>query len=233
MRRLRQALILALGVMVGAGMVWLGLWQLDVYQAQGESAAARRAGAPPIELQEVAQAGTRVREGYGRSVRFAGTYLAQPQELVPVAEQPGMLRVVTPLRQADGSVVPVVRGAVLDTPGGPDVPPPPTETVAQTGILLPSEEASGPAGNSLELPVLAQSWPGPLIDGFVVLSAADAQAQSLEPAPVSLPEARGRLRNGAYALQWWVFAAFTVFMAIRIARDSGRGVKARSRAAAT
>jgi hypothetical protein len=43
----------------------------------------------------------------------------------------------------------------------------------------------------------------------------------LAPAEWRLPEARGRLRNGAYAMQWWLFAAFTLFMAFRIARDIG------------
>ena len=66
---------------------------------------------------------------------------------------------------------------------------------------------------------LAQQWPGPLIDGFVTLSAADATAQGLEPAQARLPEARGRLRNAAYAGQWWLFAAFTLVMAVRMARD--------------
>jgi surfeit locus 1 family protein len=222
--RLRQALILALGLVLAAGMVIMGRWQFEVYQAQGEAAAARRAAQPPLELGQVAPAGAAVREGYGRSVRFTGTYLAQPQQLAPVADRPGMLRVVTPLRQPDGSVVAVVRGLVPDAAGGPDLPLPPAGSVTQTGILLPSEQSAAPTGEGIRLPVLAQQWPGPLIDGFVVLSAADAQAQSLEPAPANLPEARGRLRNGAYALQWLVFAAFTVFMAIRMARDSARRV---------
>jgi hypothetical protein len=30
------------------------------------------------------------------------------------------------------------------------------------------------------------------------------------------------LRNGAYAVQWWVFAAFAIGMAIKISRDLGR-----------
>ena len=110
--------------------------------------------------------------------------------------------------------------------GSTEIPPPPGGPQQIRGVLLPSEPAAQGIGadglGSLRIPQLAQRWPGPLIDGFVTLDAADAGAQGLEPAPVVLPEGRGRLRNGAYALQWWLFAAFTVVMAVRIARDVGR-----------
>jgi hypothetical protein len=72
------------------------------------------------------------------------------------------------------------------------------------------------------VPQLAQRWPGPLVEGFVTLSAAEATAHGLEQAAVTLPEGRGRLRNGAYALQWWLFAGFTLVMAVRMARDVAR-----------
>ncbi len=93
-------------------------------------------------------------------------------------------------------------------------------------MLLPSEESTAEVGvagqiGSVRVPVLAQQWPGPLIGGFVTLSPAESSAQGLDPAELRLPEARGRLRNGAYAFQWWLFAAFTAVMAVRIARDIG------------
>ena len=92
---------------------------------------------------------------------------------------------------------------------------------------MPSEETgSGGGGDKVVLPVLAQQWPGPLVGGFVTLSAPAAAAQRLEPAPVALPEAPGRLRNGAYAIQWWLFAGFTLVMTTRIIRDVGRDADA-------
>jgi surfeit locus 1 family protein len=131
-------------------------------------------------------------------------------------------RVLGAVRQSDGSIVPVVRGL------GADPATPPAGTVIQTGILLPSEaRASRTADGQLtavELAVLAQEWPGPLIDGFVTLSNANAAEQGLEPATLTLPEGSGRLRNGAYALQWWVFAAFTLVMAVKMARESRVGL---------
>ena len=44
---------------------------------------------------------------------------------------------------------------------------------------------------SVRVPVLAQTWPGPMVDGFVVLSADDARAGGLSPAPLALPEGQG------------------------------------------
>lgn len=215
---LRQALVVLAGLGVAAAMVVLGIWQLDVYTAQGTEVAAARAAEPPVPLTSVAPAGGVVRDGYGRSVTVSGTYLLKTQLMLPTENSPDRVRVVTALRQADGSVVPVLRG--LAPRGAEPIPPP--EPVTQTGVLLPSEEAVGSSAEppeAIRVPALAQSWPGPLVDGYVSADSAGATGQGLQPAPVRLPEARGRLRNGAYALQWWVFAAFALGMAIRIARD--------------
>lgn len=221
-RRLRQLIITGGGAALAGLMVVLGFWQLDVYHRSGSAAAARRAVEPPVELSRVAPAGSAVRDGYGRTVRFTGTYEPGLQELLPVANRPGTYRVLAALRQADGSLVPVVRGVAAEPPA------PPTGSVTETGILLPSEAAdSGHAGGqptTVRLPALAQQWPGPLVDGFVTLSAADARQQGLEPAVVALPEGSGRLQNGAYAIQWWVFAAFTLVMSVRMARETRMGL---------
>ena len=219
---LKQSGVVALGVVLAAAMVVLGLWQLDVYQRQGSDVAARRAAAPPVALTTVAPAGGAVGDGFGRRVSFSGSYDPSLQLLVPTD---GGFRVLTGLKQADGSVVAVVRGSEA----APDQSPPPAGPVSGVGVLLPSEESSDspatlPTGQvaSVGLPTLAQTWPGPLVSGFVTLDADQARAQGLTPVTVALPEAQGRLRNGAYALQWWVFAAFALGMSIRVARDIGR-----------
>ena len=221
--RIQQVLILVLALALASAMVLLGVWQLRVYTAQGAVAAERRVAAPPVPLRSVAPAGATVTDGYGRTVTVDGQYDSSLQVLVPVSDR-GPYRVLTGLRQDDGSVVAVVRGLVDAGPA----PAAPSGDVRQTGVLLPSEESEpggpAPAGqlSSVRLPLLAQQWPGPLINGFVTLSANDAQAQHLAPAMATLPEARGRLRNGAYAIQWWLFAGFTLVMALRMARDFGR-----------
>jgi len=221
--RFKQALVIALGIGLAALMVTLGFWQLEVYQRQGVAAAAQRASAPAVPLSSVAGPGASAMEGYGRSVAFDGTYDPALQLLVPLEDGAGQFRVLSGLRQADGSVVAVVRGIV----SAPTAPEPPSGPVHQVGVLLPTEEhvpkTDLPGGQmaSVRLPALAQQWPGPLIDGFVTLSNADAVSQGLAAAPLQLPEASGRLRNVAYVGQWWLFAAFTLFMAFRMARDFG------------
>ena len=218
MNRFKTLLVLALGAGLATLMVLMGLWQLRVYERQGANVAAQRAAEPPVVLGAVALPGTKVGDGYGRSVSFAGRYEPEHQILVADPDVTDRYRVVTLLRQDDGSAVAVVRGIVTETSVAP-----PTGRQEQVGVLLPSEsppdQDSGGTTTSVRVTQLAQQWPGPLIDGFVTLSAADAAAQGLEPAQARLPEGRGRLRNAAYAGQWWLFAAFTLVMAVRMARD--------------
>jgi surfeit locus 1 family protein len=224
MHLVKAALVVLLGLVVAAAMGLAGVWQLQVYQRQGAEAAAARAAEPPVALAAVAPVNAPVGDGYGRTVTAAGSYEPAHQLRIPLAEGTDRLRVVSLLRTDDGRALAVARGLVAG--GGTQVPPPPNGPQQVRGVLLPSEPATPASGpdslGSLRIPQLAQRWPGPLIEGFVTLDAAEARAQGLEPAPVALPEGRGRLRNGAYALQWWVFAAFTVVLSWRIARDVGR-----------
>lgn len=222
--RVKAVLVVLLGLVLAAGMVTAGVWQFSVYQRQGVEAAAARAAEAPVPLASVAPSGQPVGDGYGRTVTVTGTYEPEHQVRIPRADGADGVRVVGLLRTGDGQALAVVRGMLVGL--DPPLPPPPGPQQVR-GVLLPSEEAVSPADapdgiDSVRIAQLAQRWPGPLVDGFLVLDPADARAQGLEPAPTALPETRGRLRNAAYALQWWLFAAFTVVMSGRIARDVGR-----------
>ena len=228
MTLLKQIGIVLLGCALAAGMAMMGVWQLDVYHRQGSEASAARAAAAPVPLTSVAAPAMRITDGYGRAVEFTGSYDPGLQVLVPLDGSSTQLRVVTGLRLADGGTLAVVRGLVPVGTGEP--PRPPTGRVTQTGVLLPSEESADRASStgasnsvvpSVRIPLLAQTWPGPMVDGFVVLSADDAQSTGLPPAPLVLPEGQGRLRNGAYAAQWWIFGLFAIVMSAKIARDLG------------
>jgi cytochrome oxidase assembly protein ShyY1 len=218
---LKQILIVLAGLAAAAIMSGLGIWQLHVYNEQGRHQAENRAAATPVALTSVARPGQEVGDAYGRTVRFTGRYDSKLQVLLPVADQPGRFRVLTAFRLSSGGAVPVLRGISSRQP-----PAPPTGSLTQTGVLLPSEGADGQgvpsdSPTSVNLAALAQRWSPQLVNGYATLSAAEARSQSLTPAPVELPTSHGRLRNGFYALQWWVFAAFAVVMAIRMARDLG------------
>ncbi|QDP94747.1 SURF1 family protein [Microlunatus elymi] len=219
----KQIAVVLGGLLIAAIMVGLGVWQLDVYESQGHSAAVARAAAPPVDVASVAPPGQDVGDAYGRRVRFTGHYDPKLQTYIADPERRGRYRVLTAFRLDSGGALAVVRG-VTD---GKDAAPPPTGTVTQTGVLLPSEGADAQAAPSSEptsvvLASLTQSWPIDLVNGYATLGADEARAQSLTPATIELPSSHGRLRNGFYALQWWVFAGFAVVMAIRIARDLGR-----------
>lgn len=219
----RQIGIIFLGFLLAAVMVGLGVWQLDVYNEQGHKQAEARAAAPAVALESVAQPGQQVTdEAYARQVRFTGSYDQHLQTLVSTGSG-DHYRVLTALRLRGGGILPVVRGMVT----GHQAPPPPAGTVTGTGILMPSEGSAAngrePSGQptTVVLPSLAQQWNGPLINGFATLTPAESRAQSLQPVTVALPSSHGRLQNGFYAVQWWVFAAFAIWMGIRMARDWG------------
>jgi cytochrome oxidase assembly protein ShyY1 len=217
MVRLQQALVVLAGLAAAVIMVALGLWQMGVYEATGSRTAAERADGTPISIVEAAPPGAKITDGLGRAVTFAGTYDPALQEGIPLQDTPNRIRVLTGIRLDDGRLLAVVRGVTDGT-----APVPPTGRVEQVGVLLPSENASDP-GTSVRVPLLAQHWPGSLVDGYVNLNPELSQAQGLAPATLTLPSAPGRLRNGAYALQWWLFAGFALVLAGRIVRDLDRG----------
>jgi len=219
----KQILIGIAGCGLAAVMVWLGLWQMQVFEAKENSSAVARAAQPPVPLLDFVGTDGAVGDIYGKAVTSSGAYLASQQLLVIDAD--GTVRVLTALELPDGRVLPVVRGTV----GSPEasIPPPPTGTVTQTGIFLPSEARADhlvpvDALGSVRLPLLAQRWPQQLLPGFVTLGAASAQEQGLPPAAAVLPTGEGSLQNIGYALQWWVFAAFAVILTFHFVRTLGR-----------
>ncbi|NNG20094.1 SURF1 family protein [Naumannella sp. ID2617S] len=223
-RRRRQALVWVVGLLVTAVMVGLGLWQMQTFRDQGQDAMRARMTQPAVPLESVVQVGQLPRDGYGRPVVARGSYLPERQVLVPEAGHPGRFRVLTALRLADGTVLPVVRGVVE----GDQPPPAPGGRVEQIGLLLPTEaepETELPPGQlgTVRLPRLAQAWPEQLIPGFVSLGDADATAQGLTPAEVAVPSSAGQARNSGYALQWWIFAIAAIAATVKLSRDAARG----------
>lgn len=219
---LKQAAAVLAGLLAAAIMVGLGMWQLSKYQAQGMDQIRHRAAGAPVALHHVAEPGHDAKQdAFYRRVRFSGHYDNSSQRLLPTGSDSGKSRVVTAFILDNGGAVPVVRGTTHER----SAPAAPSNRMHQTGTLLPSENSDSPDHSGERTPInlsaLAQDWKSPLIGGFVTIGADEAHAQSLTPAPVQLPRTSGRFQNGAYALQWWVFAAFALAMAVKTARDIG------------
>lgn len=219
MTRVLQGLSIAGGTIVAAVMIWLGLWQMQVFTDSGMNTASARAAAPPVELLAHVHPDGTVDDIYARRVTSVGVYL--PDQQILVRGNAGVPRVLSALRLDDGRVLAVVRGRAES------LPKPPPGRVEISGVFLASEpgaESPAPPGElgSVRLAALAQLWPQQLLPGYVTLGEADARAQGLDPAPITLPSGDGALRNGGYAIQWWVFAAFALGMGIKISHDLGR-----------
>ena len=134
--------------------------------------------------------------------------------------------------QSAGAVM-VVRGwvAAVDDPAAKA----PTGRVEIVGAIAASEaqDSSGDAAKgrvlqSLRIPTIVHLVNYRVYDAFVVLASTNQTASqprtaapAIVPAP-SPPTDHAGLRNVAYAFQWWIFAAFTLWMWARMVLDAHR-----------
>jgi surfeit locus 1 family protein len=243
--------LLLLALAIAAVMSVLGVWQLDVYRSKTEAATAKRAEAAPVSLQSLFPIDAGLpSKAVGRRVTVAGSWGPAADQIFVsdrrVDDRDGYW-VVTPLlldqtSQSVGATdgrpsgaVMVVRGwvASVDDPAAT----PPSGDVAITGAVASSEaqDSSGDAAKgrvlqSLRIPTIVHLVDYRIYDAFVVLAsstpatAADA-APVIVPAP-SPPTDHEGLRNIAYAFQWWIFAAFTLWMWGRMVLDAHRSADA-------
>ncbi|MGZ0149848.1 SURF1 family protein [Kribbella sp. WER1] len=224
--------LLALALAIAGVMTAMGIWQLGVYKSKTAEATAHRAAAAPVPLQSLFT----VDEGLpakavGRQVTIDGTW-GPTADQVFVADrlQDGHqgFWVVSPLKLSDTDAVMVVRGWVASVsdpaakaPSGP---------VSLTGAVVASEAedssddaAKGRVLSSLRIPTIVHLVKYRVYDAFVV----QTSAAGTSPAPAAVvppppPTESAGLRNVAYAFQWWIFAAFTLWMWGRMVLDAHR-----------
>ena len=228
--------LLALLVAVVTATTLLGLWQLGVARDEGQrEAVAAGAALERRPLQEVTQPYSAFEADFSnRPVAVTGTYEKDGQVLVVdrrLGDRSGSW-VVTPLRLPDGGTVAVLRGIVDGTPER--VPAPPEGEVTVLGTLGPSESPRPgsdplpePQRHSLDLAALVNEWPGDLYNVVVVASSESTAGTPVDPdglTRVPPPEvvAGLHLKNAAYAVQWWVFGLFAVWMWWKIVRSERR-----------
>jgi len=235
-------------VVAVAAAVALGLWQYGVSHQHKLDQQAKLAHATPRPLTEVMGGndpfpGTQI----GRPVMVAGTW--EPGETVFVSGHDHGGRsgywVATPVKvDTTQSAIYVVRGWVR-TPGL--APADPTGNTRLVGWLQPSDQADsaedgsstrarGEVIGSLDMATLIGRVKGDLFSAYVV--GADHQADwpasaaavndgssglASVPAP-ALPKADAStgLRNFLYAIEWWLFGLFAIYIWWRYVSDVTR-----------
>ncbi len=226
--------LLGLVLVICATFVWLGRWQLGVAESSAHREAVEQARAQaPAELTTLLQPHAPFRGDLSsRPFTASGHYAADGQLLVPARRLDGRagLWVLTPfVVDRGGATLPVVRGFVTDAGS---VPAPPEGTVTISGGLAPGESPSPdpvPPGQigSVDLSQLVNTWPGELYNAFGFVESedpADAAGPTRVPTPVG--ETDLQWRNAAYAVQWWIFALFALWMWGRMVRDETRRARA-------
>ncbi len=94
--RLKQCLIAVVGAAIAVAMLWLGLWQMQVFESKENSSAVARAAQPAVPLVDFVGTDGTVGDIYGKQVTVTGTYLARQQagSLIPT----GTVRVLDGVR---------------------------------------------------------------------------------------------------------------------------------------
>ena len=226
----RHLWLLAVALLVVVAFIQLGRWQLGVAEDEALRESLEKARAQqPVAVETVLRPHIDFPNDLStRPVSASGEFGAD-QVVVAGRRLDGRTGfwVVAPFRvSATGATLPVLRGFVASPD---DVPPVPGGTVTLTGGLAPPESPyAGPPPppgqlGSIDTSVLVGRWPGELYNAFVFQQgetpAPTATALgAMQRVPTPTGETGIKWRNAAYALQWWVFALFALYLWWRTVR---------------
>ncbi len=210
-------------------LIGLGLWQRSRYYEEKDKAErleekARAEAVPLDDVVDIDDATADVAESdrYTRVI-LEGTYDAAAEVAILNRSQGGApgAWVLTPLVQADGTAVPVVRGWIPFDPSAEAQPPfvgsePPEGLVTVTGNLQLTQERGSFGGTDAEdgtlsslarvdLDRLEQQLPYELEPAWVVLDAQDPAQPDALPQPIEIVTSDSS-QNFSYMVQWWIFA---------------------------
>ena len=221
-----------------AAAVLLGLWQLHVWDAARTAEARDLSDARPLALTDVMGGDSPFPGKYlGQPVEFRGEWLGAGTLYVADRDLDGRrgFWVMTPVL-VGGSAMPVVRGWAST----PDAAVPSGE-VDVVGWLQASEGAGAEDPDphddvipEMRIASIVEHVDADLYSGYVVARASQSSSGSSttknDPAfaglaqvtPDSVPRisTSTSLRNLLYAVQWWVFGGFAVFIWLRWCRDT-------------
>jgi len=219
----------AVAVVALVACVLMGLWQAGVYDSRQHDEQADKRSVPRVALTDLWTPDEPFTSTLNhRPVTIDGVFAPTGDQLwITDKEQDGRTGVwlVAPLEVDGGDTMLVVRGWAPEAGAFPEVPAGPVEIDA---VLEPGEGSAArfdPVARtigSVRIPTLINETPYDLYSGFAI-STDTATAAGLDlvppPQPGDVSWTVG-LRNLAYALQWWVFGLFAVFMWWRMCTET-------------
>jgi cytochrome oxidase assembly protein ShyY1 len=229
--------VLAVAAVLAA--LLLGRWQYGAWQHGREDRAAALTGAAPRPLASVMTSDQPFPgESVGRPVTFSGRWLPKGTVYVADREHDGRVGVwaVTPVAVCQDAAACATAPAMLVVrgwaPSVDDVPDPPRGKVRVTGWLQPGEGSglSDPDPDDDVIPEVRvadaiQHVDQDLYGAYVIAEVAtgdrgtESGLAAVTPASLPSPGAGTALRNLLYALEWWVFGGFAVYVWGRWCRD--------------
>ncbi|WP_375001327.1 SURF1 family protein [Aeromicrobium sp. CTD01-1L150] len=213
-------------VVAVTGCVIGGLWQYGAYEREQSQERVERSAMAPVPLQEVWPVGEPfTAELDHRRVEVRGTFGAAADQLWVSGRhqggQDGFWLLAPLVVDGAGEALLVVRGFA---PEVGDLPPVPAGTQNVTAILRPSEGEGAALDDrrvvgTVRVPSLLNELDMPLYSGFAVATSDTGAGLALAEEPEPDVSWTVGLTNLAYALQWWAFALFAVFMWWRMCTD--------------
>ncbi|MCW2799743.1 MAG: SURF1-like protein [Aeromicrobium sp.] len=216
-------------VVVLVACVLAGLWQLGVYDSRQDHERAESHKVARVPLASVWSA-DQAFEGRlnHRPVTFEGHFApAGEQVWVTGKRQSGRVGVwlLAPVFVGDShDALLVVRGWAPSVTTPPAVP----KGAITINAVLEAGDVGGASFDptsrkigSVRIPALTNELPFDLYSGYAISSTplASAGLELATPPPIGVSWTVG-LRNLAYALQWWVFGGFAIFMWWRIVTEN-------------
>ncbi len=230
--RVVAATLIAIVALAACGA--LGWWQWTRASTTGRVVLPE----PSVPIAEVLRPAETVGGALGRQVVVSGTWADVTPVVVSGREVDGtpaelLVRALTVPAEATGAgqeaTLAVVAGWRPDGDASPFEPGPSDVTLegylrapeASTASSVPATDP--PPGtewaSALATSELAQDWPAPLYGALLVSYQPADGWNALEPLE---PTTEVNFRSAAYAVEWWLFGAFAVFVAARWIRDNGR-----------
>lgn len=228
--------LLVVAIACAALAVFLGRWQWASAHDRAREEAVREVQDRPVEpiTAAIQPLESFPDDGSGQRVRATGKYSVDDGFVVVdrlLDGRHGGWAVERFVVAETGANLAVVRGWL---PEGEEPPAPPPGELEIVASLAPGEAPDtrsdlpdGQAG-TIDVGRLVNAWPGEIYNGFGFAVEEDASgttvaAGPLERVPPPLPDTSLDWRNASYAAQWYVVAAFVLWMWWRMMRQESRG----------